>query len=236
MRKRSLDILLLLFLTATTSGCLDGPLFALKKMNPIYRREWAKDQELGPTYYDRIEELKLLRTQIGAMEPADQSKWLVHLDAIIKNDPSPEMRREAVLALGNVQSEQVVAILQSASEDDSKKVRMAVCQSVSNQTATDAYPIIQKLLKDEDQDGVRTEAIRALGNFNTPEAKGMLAAVLQERSPALQYEATQALAKSTGLNYGGNVAKWKSYLAGEVVEEEQTTLAERATEWIPFVK
>ncbi len=38
------------------------------------------------------------------------------------------------------------------------------------------------------------------------------------------------------MHYGGNVAKWKSYLAGEITEDEVPSLAERASEWIPFVK
>jgi hypothetical protein len=215
-------------------GCLDGPLFALKRMNPVYRREWAKDSKLGPTYYERIEELRSLRTQIGSMPSEEQSTWMVHLDAIIEHDPSPEMRREAVLALGNVSSAESVTLLRKAVDDDSDKVRMAVCQSIANQDAASALPIIQKLLKDENVDGVQTEAVRALGSFNTTESKGMLAAVLQEKSPAMQYVATEALAQSTGMNYGGNVSKWKAYLNGEVTEDEPMSMAEKATQWIPF--
>ncbi len=143
---------------------MDGPLFALKKMNPLYRREWAKDTAMGPTYYERIEELRLLSKQLPSMPSSEQEQWLVHLDAILKHDPSPEMRREAVLALGSVKSSQAVATLQAASNDSSEKVRMAVCQSIAKQAPDDAYPILQKLLKDEDEDGVQKEAVRALGS------------------------------------------------------------------------
>jgi hypothetical protein len=216
------------------AGCLDGPLFALKKANPYFRREWAKDVAIGPTYYERIEELRLLKQQLAAMPEDEQSKWLVHLDAIVKHDPSPEMRREAVLALGSVQSQQSESIIQSAASDSSAKVRMAVCQSIARQSEKAAYPILQKMLKDEDEDGVQKEAVLALGNFDSTESRGMLTAVLQEKSPAMQYVATQALAKSTGMHYGGDVAKWKSYLAGELTEDEVPSLAERAAEWIKF--
>lgn len=234
MCQHNAKLLLLPLLLIGATGCLDGPLFALKKMNPYFRREWAKDVAIGPTYYERIEELRLLKTQLASMSEEEQSKWLVHLDAIVKHDPSPEMRREAVLALGSVRSEQSVSIIQFAANDNAAKVRMAVCKAIANQSETAAYPILQKMLKDEDEDGVQKEAVLALGNFNSTESKGMLTAVLQEKSPAMQFVATEALGKSTGLHYGGDVAKWKSYLAGEAPEDTPPSIADRAAEWIKF--
>lgn len=234
MCQHKAKLLLLPLLLFGGAGCLDGPLFALKKMNPYFRREWAKDVAIGPTYYERIEELRLLKAQLAGMPEEEQTKWLVHLDAIVKHDPSPEMRREAVLALGSVSSTQSATIIQYAANDSAAKVRMAVCQAIARQSEQIAYPVLQKMLKDEDEDGVRKEAVLALGNFNSTESRGMLTAVLQEKSPAMQFVATEALEKSTGMHYGGNVAKWKSYLAGETPEADTPSIAERAADWIKF--
>ena len=29
-------------------GCVDGPLYELKKLNPIYQRQWKEDRDRGP--------------------------------------------------------------------------------------------------------------------------------------------------------------------------------------------
>ncbi len=236
MRKENIlrRIAVLALTLACCYGCADGPFYALKKLNPYYQRQWAKDSALGPTYQERIAEMRLLRSQLTTMTAAEQSEWMEMIDAIIEHDPGPEMRREAVLALSDVNSDAAFALLQKASSDENRKVRMAVCESTKNKDPDKAMPLLQSLLKDEDVEGVQLAAITALGEFKGPQAEGMLAGVLQERSPAVQYAATQALAKSTGKKYGGDVAKWKSYLAGQPTEEVTPTIAERVTDWIPF--
>ncbi len=216
------------------SGCADGPMFALKQMNPYYRRQWAKDSELGPTYHERLDEMRLLSKQIASMGPDEQRQWVEHIDAILEHDPSPEMRREAVLALTDVEPSLSLQLLQRASKDESTKVRMAVCAAIGKQDADQAIPILQPLLQDTDKEGVQISAIRALGNFQGPQTEGLLAAALQEKSPATQLAATEALAQSTGKSFGGNVPKWKSYLAGEAVEEEVPSIADKVMEWTKF--
>lgn len=223
-------LLILLLPLGLSAGCSDGPLFALKKMNPYYRREWARDSAMGPTYYDRIAELRQLRSQIAAMPPQEQERWLELIAAIVQKDPSVEMRREAVLAAGEVRQPLAVEILQAASEDESNKVRMAVCIAAQKHAESDAMPMLQKLLRDEDTHGVKPQAVLALGKFDSPQSRTILAEVLQERSPSLQLAATQALTEATGQPYGGDVAKWKRYLAGDSVEPEPVSVAQRAAE------
>ena len=225
---------MLLPISLAIYGCADGPMFALKKMNPYYTRQWAKDTALGPTYHDRLQELRLLNEQIATMPPAEQQQWVTQVDAILEHDPSPEMRRTAVLILASVPDARSFELLQRASKDDSEKVRMAVCTSAAKFPSEDAVGLLQNLLQTDKDTGVKSTAIASLGQFKGPQAQGVLAEILQERSPAMQYAATQALAKSTGMHYGGDVSKWKSYLAGELVADDAPSLAEQVTGWIPF--
>ena len=231
MHNRHPRRLLLLLTVLGAAGCLDGPMFALKRINPYYRRQWAKDSVLGPTYHDRISEVRLLRQQLPGMSSEEQASWVESLDTIIHHDPSPEMRREAVLAVAAVKGPRAVELISAASEDESVKVRMAACEAVGQQDLESAIPLLQKMLKDEDVHGVRVAAINTLGTIGDQRAIDLLGGVLQERSPALQEAATKALASSTGKSFGGDVAKWKRYLAGEPVSEEPPSIASRAAEW-----
>lgn len=225
-------LLMLMLPLGLTAGCSDGPMFALKSLNPYYRRQWARDAAMGPTYYDRIAELRQLRSTIGGMPPADQDRWLELVASIVQEDPSIEMRREAVLAAGETRRPLAVEILQAASQDESEKVRMAVCAAAQKQDPADAMPMLQTLIRDEDTHGVKPQAILALGKFDSPQSRTLLAEALAERSPAIQLAATQALGEATGQPYGGDVAKWKSYLAGEAVEPTQVSVATRAAEML----
>ena len=71
----------------------------MKQMNPFYRKQWEKDQELGPTYTQRIEELELLESRLTSYTPDDQLRWAMQLETLIQSDPSPELRARAVQAL-----------------------------------------------------------------------------------------------------------------------------------------
>ncbi len=74
-------------------GCMDGPFYAMKKMNPYYRKEWQKDRELGPTYTQRIEELELLEKRLADYAPDDQLRWAMQLEQLIQSDRAPSCDR-----------------------------------------------------------------------------------------------------------------------------------------------
>lgn len=211
---------------ALAGGCNDGPMFALKKINPYYRSQWAKDRQLGPTYYDRIAELRSWHGKLKDLPPSEQQEYVSHIATLLEHDPSPDMRREAALLIGEVNSEAARPLLKTAAADESIKVRMAVCESAGQHPEEIAVPVLQPLLSDPDLHGVRPKAVLALGNFDTNRARELLAATLNESDPGLQYAATQALAQSTGQDFGGSVADWKAYLSGEPVEPPPTIAAQ----------
>lgn len=204
------------------TGCVDGPLYALKKSNPYYRSQWAADREHGPTYDDRIAELKLLRSQIASMDVTEQQKWAKQLEVIIATDPSAEMRTHAILAISHVQSPETERTLNTASADDSEKVRMAVCKGWKNYGGAAARDMLLSLAQKEGETtSVKQAAIESLAAFNEPEVRQSLGRLLDNSSPAVQFQAVQSLAVLTERDYGGDVESWKQFLAGKEVPEPE---------------
>ncbi len=200
---------------------MDGPFYAMKQMNPIYRKQWQKDRELGPTYAQRIEELELLESRLASYAPDDQLRWSMQLEQLIQSDPSPEFRARAVQAIATIQNDTVTRALNRASADDIEKVRMAAAKSWASQKTPAARDMLLSMATSDTSNSVRASAIRSLGNFEDPEVRQSLEGLIDDRSPAIQYEVAQSLAKLTGKDYGGDFASWKKYLNGEEVPEPQ---------------
>lgn len=198
---------------------MDGPFYAMKQMNPFYRKQWKQDQELGPTYAQRIEELELLESQLTSYAPDDQLRWAMQLERLIQSDPSPEFRARAVQAIAKIQNDTVTRALNRASADDIEKVRMAAAKSWAEQKTTPARDMLLSMATSDTSNSVRAAAIQSLGTFEDPEVRQSLAGMIDDRSPAIQYEVAQSLAKLTGRNYGGDFESWKKYLNGEEVPE-----------------
>jgi len=113
-------------------GCTDGPFFQLKKINPYIQRQWKQDREKTVVFSQRVEEMRLLRSQIRTMPEEDQAYWIGKLGEIVKTETSPELRREAVLTLAEVHQEpESVTILSQLSKDKNDKVRLAVVSALA---------------------------------------------------------------------------------------------------------
>ena len=217
-----------------TLGCSDGPFYELKKINPYYRKQWNADRKLGPTFDDRLSEIRALAGQLKTMPESDQLKWLASIDQIVKNDPSPEMRRFAVLALKDNKLPNALPALKVASNDKSEKVQMAACEVLATRSDGDSLGILSELAKKEQSTSVRVAAIQAIGSFPAEEIKPIMSDLITDRSPSIQYECTVALNKATQLNLGGDVADWKKYLAGETVTPKVKTVSARMSELVPL--
>jgi hypothetical protein len=124
-----------------TTGCLDGPLFQMKKLSPWHQHQWRKDRELGPTYSQRLEELQLLQSQLQSMAPEAQEQWATLLEKMIKEEKSPEMRAQCVRTIAQIKSEASIRALTTASTDEVDKVRLAVCHGADRQPpgSVDSY-------------------------------------------------------------------------------------------------
>ncbi len=218
------------------AGCTDGLLYKMKTINPYYRKEWDKDREYGVTFNDQVEEIKFLQSRLGSMDEAKKSSWAEVLERLIKGDgkvqkdSSPELRTLAVQTIANIPGPATIRALNSASTDESEKVRLAACEAWRNVKGVDAKNMLMTLARNpKETPSIRRAATNALSEFSDEDVKSTLSTILDDKSPALQYQAAMSLKKITGRDYGGDIDAWREYMQGKDVPEPEKSMM--ATFW-----
>jgi HEAT repeat protein len=196
------------------TGCQDGPLLQLKRLNPVFQRQWKADAQLGPTYYARRAELEKLQQQIAGMPTERRRYWQDQLRQVLEHDPSPELRYQAVLAAAKLPPSEGLDLLQRAAADEVAKVRQAACRGLADRTDLAATETLARMAIRDNDTSIRAIATRSLGGHPEAATRTALTQALEDRSPVVQLAATEALGQQTGLNLAGNVAAWKEYLDG----------------------
>lgn len=219
------------------TGCHDGPLYALKVVNPYYAvSDWKKDSERGVTDHQRRMELTTLAESIATMPAERQQTWVSHLDAMLENDESPEMRRLAVQTAGNLTAVPSISLIKKGLDDDSVKVRMEACRAlasasvVQSDQSDDAARMLASTIGTETNEDVRRAAISALSSHTSPVAIDSLKVALRDRNPATQTLVVDALRGATGKNYGDDPQVWIAALDGKPTEQAETRIADRAAD------
>lgn len=210
MRNHSLQnagqkIILTLFtlFVLASCGCHDGPLYALKHVNPYFTlKEWREDREIGVTDHERRNQLLKLTDNIAGMSAKDQAYWAQHLQRIVDNDPSAEMRRLAINAVGKLRNPAAVAVIDKGLKDDNLKVRMEACRALGKRSDPQAVQMLAKVAGSETDQDVKHAAIAALGNHKSQAAVNSLRIALEDRNPATQHLAINSLKSVTGRDLG----------------------------------
>ena len=222
---------------STFVGCVDGPLYELKKLNPVIRSQWKKDQERGPTYYQRIEELDLVTRQLPTMSSDEQSKWINTLGQIAQTDTSSDIRRRCVEALAKVvQQPSATESIMKLSQDKSDNVRLSVSKALKKQVTPETTQTLLAMASTDKDESVRLAAIESLGMHKSEDVKAFLTKQINDRSPAIQYSASLALKDLTGKDFKGDVPLLKRYLNGENVEPKEPTFYEAVQTYLPFTR
>ncbi len=208
-------------------GCADNLWYQMKRANPYFRAEWKRDQELGTTFVQRLDELQLLESQLVWMPPEEKQAWAQHLERVIASDSSPEFRTRAVQIIAQIPGEAAVRGLNAASTDESEKVRLATCEGWRKLGGSEGRDMLLTMVNNSSETtSVRQAAIESLTDFAAePEVRSTLSRLLDDRSPAIQYQVTRSLSKVTGQDFGGNLQSWKDFMQGKEVEEPKTSLA-----------
>ena len=210
------------------SGCHDGPLYGLKVVNPYYSmKQWKEDEKYGLTDHQRREELSKLVTSMPRLSKQRQAYWLDQHNKIMEHDESPEMRRIAVMAAGQLNDATADNIVREGLKDESVKVRMACCETLGNRTDAEATRMLAEAAGSSTDQDVRKAAFVALGKHKGPLATDALKLALEDRDPATQDIAMSSLRKSTGKNYGSDPEVWIAALQGKEVAEQPVRFAER---------
>lgn len=228
--QQGLGVMLVCALCAAILGCHDGPLYAMKTVNPFFRSQWANDEQLAPTDYQRRVELQRLVATMPGMTDADQEYWLQHIRAILQNDKSAEMRSLAIRALEGCRGDDVLELCEKYLDDESVKVRLTVCDVLASRDQSESTQLLGKTVGSETNEDIVMAAIVALGKHRSPEAAQMLKTSLKSRNPAVRVATVESLEKCTGKQLGEDPRVWLAYLSGESVIEEEKSLSKQISE------
>ncbi len=220
-RRAILVTLLAAGTTGITSGCKDGPMYALKTMNPYFTmRQWARDEEIGVTDHQRRRELQSLTKTMPTLPPERQEYWSKHLEQIFANDASAEMRRLAVVAAGKSSDPTMIKLIEKGLEDDVIKVRMEACRALGNRREEEATRLLAETIGRSQNKDVRHAAITALAEHPGQVATNSLKLALEDRDPATQSLVISALRQNTGKDFGSTPEAWIAGLDGKAVDEK----------------
>lgn len=229
--RRGLNLLLATAIAsgaAVLSGCQDGPLYALKYTNPYFTmREWKEDEKLGVTDHERRKQLASLAESIDTLPAERQQFWSGHLQKMLENDQSPEMRRLVVRAAGRLDDPAALAMIEKGLDDASVKVRMEACRSLGMKSGDEATRLLVATIGTDTNQDVKHSAMAALANHKNPIAVDSLRLALADRNPATRSLAIESLRGATGKNYGDDPEVWIAALDGKPTEEAPVRLADR---------
>ncbi|OYP31668.1 HEAT repeat domain-containing protein [Rhodopirellula sp. MGV] len=200
----------LLLLAPAIGGCHDGPMYALKSVNPYFTmRAWKKDTALGVTDHERRGQIQALAGQIEDMPEEKQAFWAGHLERIMESDPSPEMRFHAVHAAAGIKSSDAsLRLIEKGLSDESIKVQAASCQSLGVRKEPEAVQLLAKTLNSTTELDVKHSAIAALKNHQGTIPVDSLRLILEDQDPATVYLAMDSLRGVMKEDHGNDPKEW----------------------------
>jgi hypothetical protein len=211
-------------------GCQDGPLYAIKAVNPYYTMgEWKRDEAIGVTDHERRIQLISLAETIDQLPAERQKYWAEHFDKILENDESPEMRRLVMLAAGRSNDPSSLDLIERGLDDASMKVRMEACNSLGRRQEEQSAKMLATVVGTETDQNVKHAALRALANHKSQIAINSLKIALADRDPATRHLAVQSLKGSTNQDYGDDPRVWIAALEGKPPQQQEapTKIADR---------
>jgi HEAT repeat protein len=216
------------------TGCMDGPFYELKKLNPVIREQWKKDRERGiPLFHDRLDDYRALQASIRNYTDEEKARYVQLLNDTAKTETSPEIRRNIALTLAQViDREDALDGVLRLSQDKTEKVRMETAKALRGSGTAKSKDALLAMATADKSNAVKLLAIESLGTHKTDDVKAFLTKQLSAPSPATQHHAILALRDYTGTDLGGDVSKWKKYLNGEEVEPEDASFIANPLKYI----
>ncbi len=188
----------------------------------------------GPTLDQREEATLSLGRRAESMAPEEYARLAHELSVGVENEPNSRLRAAAVRALGHFDTPDTIAALKIAMHDGDSRVRIAACESWQTLKSADSTAALAELIGGDTNVDVRLAATRALGDFATSRAViESLELGLDDPDPAIQHETVLSLKKVTGKDYGGDLAAWRTFIAGgEPIVAPTPSLADRLMGWV----
>jgi hypothetical protein len=199
-------------------------MYAIKAVNPYYALgEWKQDEAIGVTDHERRAQLSSLAESIDELPVERQKYWAEHLDKILENDESPEMRRLVVRAAGRLNDPSALDLIERGLDDESMKVRMEACNSLGRRDGEESAIMLATVVGTETDQNVKHAALRGLANHKNQIAVDSLKIALADPNPATRHVAVESLKGSTSKDYGDDPKVWIAALEGKPPQEQAPT-------------
>jgi hypothetical protein len=181
-----------------------------------------------PSPADRVDTLRKLAERADRADPDERQRVSSELATAYQDETNPFIRRAIVRAIGRYGTPAATGVLETAIQDSSPAVRIAACEGWARTGGADAARHLAATLSGDVDFDVRLAAAKALGKTPDASAVAALGTALEDRDPAMQFQAVQSLKTITGKDFGTDVNRWRQYVNGEIPEgAESISLAER---------
>ena len=176
--------------------------------------------------------------EIGARAPkadmAEQQQICEQLARQIQTEPDPLVRMEIQNTVAAFKAPLAQKMLVAGLNDEDTEVRLTCCYRLAERAEQATIGPLRETMTSDTNLDVRLAAIDALAKMNSSDTISALGTALEDRDPAVQYAAVQALKSASGEDFGNDVSAWQQFVAGEVPSKPEISVAERVQQFSPF--
>jgi len=174
----------------------------------------TKNAELyGPTANQRIKALQADAKQAKTGGGDKEVEFTRRLAEQVLGEHDARVRCEIVAVAGMFDTASALAVCKGAMQDPDERVRARACAVWRERGGTEAVQQLANRCRTDRELDVRLQAIRMLGELEDKAAIPVLADVLADPDPAVQYRAVAALKQVSGRDLGNDVNVWREWAA-----------------------
>lgn len=216
--KQMSKFFVLFALVALFSGCAEGPFWKAGAYLPWVQAKWRAEEQIAETIHAKRAKFRDLARSANQLSEPEKDQAVAQIMQSLDANRIDQLRVDAAYALGELNIQSAENALIKLLEDSESEVRMAAVEALSLRGTSSAGQELIRLVRSESDDDVRSAALRNLAKYPGDATVMVLAEILEEPKPALQYVACKSLAKVTNQEIGLSVPKWKSYLASKGIQ------------------
>jgi hypothetical protein len=183
----------------------------------------------------RVDAVHEFTMRSKGVDTPEQRQITDQLARQIQVEPDPLVRQAIVQAVAAYRTPMAEQVLEAGLSDDNAAVRVSCCKAIGKRADAAAVPTLAATIHSDKDVDVRLAATDALGKIKSPESIKALGAALDDRDPAMQYVAVQAMKQATGKDYGPDVQAYRQVAAGGALPPEHApSVAQRVLGMSPF--
>lgn len=150
------------------------------------------------------------------------------LIAYYPRESDPLIRLEIVKAVGRRPAEAPVEFLREATKDRDPDVRALACKTLGQKGGAQSGEVLRDVFANDNDLDVRLAAANGLGEAHDSASVALLGAALDEKDPAIQYQAVCSLRKIAPQDMGNDIERWRQYAKAQTpASSKPTAVAER---------